>query len=613
MADVGAIVRSDQEQEAIAVFLREVNKDCAENGLSPVGTSTALMFLMARKFNAERAVILYRRYQYERQLYRLQELAPYDQPLSSELLGGKFTVLESRDAGGAAIAVFTASKHFPAATSHRTVIQGIAFQLDECLKSYETRKNGLVLLYDMTGSGYHNFDYGLARKVMDLLKGSYPARLKNVFIISPPLWFKAVLSFFMNFLQERLKERIEVVPREVLPQRLPESSIPESLGGSLKVDHLAWLNKCLESYSQTCQEKGGLNGAAKNFERLDGTVSNKFGALTFDQEAGLGSEGSLTVMEFIEHMMKQQRRGINLQFFNLKTNTASGSFQSTRLPENVKKNRYTDVLCLEETRVKLSNLDGQTTSNYIHANFMDGYKQARAYIATQGPLPHTKGDFWQMAWEQQVYVIVMITRCIERSRRKCIQYWPENNETQEFANVDVSHEETLEFEDHVERVFWMKHKRSGEKRRLVHFQMTSWPDFGVPSSAESCLHIVGLVREAQNDAVQALGSQWKGHPRGPPIIVHCSAGIGRTGTFCTIEVNVARLADVGKCEVFNTVKTLRTQRALTIQTPEQYEFCHLAVLEHALNMASTTQDEKEAITDFLGGWKMQRKNSSDTD
>jgi len=202
---------------------------------------------------------------------------------------------------------------------------------------------------------------------------------------------------------------------------------------------------------------------------------------------------------------------------------------------------------------------------------------------------------------------------MERGRMKCIQYWPENQETQQLATVDVSHEETLEFEDHVERVFWITHKRSGEKRRIVHFQMTSWPDFGVPSSAESCLHVVGLVREAQTDAVQALGLKWRGHPKGPPIIVHCSAGIGRTGTFCTIDVNVARLTDVGKCEVLNTVKQFRTQRALTIQTVEQYEFCHLAILEHALNMPSTRQEEKEAIRDFLEGWKMQRRDSSDTD
>jgi len=104
--------------------------------LSPVGTSTALMFLMARKFNAERAINLYKQYQYERHLYYLQEMAPYDEPLRSELLCGKFTVLNARDSGGAAIAVFTARDHFPAATSHRTVIQGIAFQLDECLKRY---------------------------------------------------------------------------------------------------------------------------------------------------------------------------------------------------------------------------------------------------------------------------------------------------------------------------------------------------------------------------------------------------------------------------------------------------------------------------------------------
>lgn len=161
-------------------------------------------------------------------------------------------------------------------------------------------------------------------------QGSYPARLKNVFIISPPLWFKAVLSVFMNFLQEKLKERIEVVPREALPQRIPESSIPESLGGYLKVDHLAWLNKCFESYSLTLQEKGSLNGEAKNLERHGGNVSNKVGTLAFDQEAGIGIEGALTVMEFIEHMMKLQRRGIKIQYFNLKTKAVAESFQSAR-------------------------------------------------------------------------------------------------------------------------------------------------------------------------------------------------------------------------------------------------------------------------------------------
>ena len=141
--------------------------------------------------------------------------------------------------------------------------------------------------------------------------------------------------------------------------------------------------------------------------------------------------------------------------------------------------------------------------------------------------------------------------------------------------------------------------------------MTSWPDFGVPSSAESCLHVVGLAREAQTDAVRALGSKWKGHPKGPPIVVHCGLGIGRTGIFCTINVNMARLSDVGKCDVFNTVKQFRAQRALTIQTVQQYEFCHLAILEHVLGMPSTSQEEKKAIRDFLEGWKMQQRDNTD--
>lgn len=134
----------------------------------------------------------------------------------------------------------------------------------------------------------------------------------------------------MNFLQEKLKERIEVVPKELLPQRIPESSIPQSLGGSLKVDHLAWLNKCLASYSQTLTENSSLNGGTKNFARHSETISNRVGSPAFSQEEGLRNEGALAVMEFIEHMMKLQRRGISMQFFNLKSKAVAGSFQSAR-------------------------------------------------------------------------------------------------------------------------------------------------------------------------------------------------------------------------------------------------------------------------------------------
>lgn len=143
--------------------------------------------------------------------------------------------------------------------------------------------------------------------------------------------------------------------------------------------------------------------------------------------------------------------------------------------------------------------------------------------------------------------------------------------------------------------------------------MTSWPDFGVPSSAESCLHILGLVRQAQASAVFALGSSWPGHPSGPPIVVHCSAGVGRTGTFCCIDINIERMKKQGKCEISNTVKYLRSQRAHMIQTPDQYEFCHLAVLEFALSLTTLSDSEKEEIARFLNEWRSAEDSSSESD
>lgn len=162
-------------------------------------------------------------------------------------------------------------------------------------------------------------------------KGGYPARLKNVFIISPPLWFRAFLTFFLNFLQEKLKERIEVVPKETLLQRFPESSIPESFGGTLKVDHLAWLNNCLMSYSETLAERNNCNGAVNDsIKRYSNKDLCKGDSSAFGQETGLRNEGALTVMEFMEHMMKLTRKGIQNEFVNVRRQTGTGNFQSAR-------------------------------------------------------------------------------------------------------------------------------------------------------------------------------------------------------------------------------------------------------------------------------------------
>ena len=139
-----------------------------------------------------------------------------------------------------------------------------------------------------------------------------------------------MLTVFSNFLQEKLKERIEVVPKEILPQRLPESSIPECLGGTLKVDHFAWLNKCLVSYSQALAENSTCNGGPKDFSRhTPNNYVRTVESSTFDQ-TGLTNEGALTVMEFVEHMMKLQRKGIKIEFINLKRQGGVGTFQSAR-------------------------------------------------------------------------------------------------------------------------------------------------------------------------------------------------------------------------------------------------------------------------------------------
>lgn len=120
-----------------------------------------------------------------------------------------------------------------------------------------------------------------------------------------------------------------------------------------------------------------------------------------------------------------------------------------------------------------------------------------------------------------------------------------------------------------------------QKRQVTHFQFLSWPDYGVPSSAASLIDFLRAVRNQQSMAVGSLGPRSRGLSPEPPIVVHCSAGIGRTGTFCSLDICLAQLEELGTLNVFQTVSRMRTQRAFSIQTPEQYYFCYKAILEFA--------------------------------
>ncbi len=245
-------------------------------------------------------------------------------------------------------------------------------------------------------------------------------------------------------------------------------------------------------------------------------------------------------------------------------------------------------MCYDHSRVLLNPEVNQTNSDYINANFVSGYRQPKAFIFSQGPLPKTFPDFWQLVWEQQVMVIVMTTRAVERHRTKCGQYWPEDvGEVLKAGDYNViSTEVESNGEDFIVTHLTLTNERSGEVRNICHFQFVSWPDYGVPDSAMSMLTFLQRVREKQAEFTASLveDGKWNGHELGPPMVVHCSAGIGRTGTFATLDMAIRKYEAVGKVDIRSTVEQIRSQRAFSIQMPDQYVFCHLAFLEYVLNM-----------------------------
>ncbi|ESO89817.1 hypothetical protein LOTGIDRAFT_218669 [Lottia gigantea] len=266
---------------------------------------------------------------------------------------------------------------------------------------------------------------------------------------------------------------------------------------------------------------------------------------------------------------------------------------AARKPENRNKNRYRDVSPYDHSRIVIE----KGEDDYINASLVQVPEANRRYILAQGPLEHTAGNFWQAVWEQESKAVIMLNRVIEKGTLKCHQYWP--------LGVDQHHEDEMLFEDvelkvtlleeedydnYTKRVLGLEDMETGDKREILHFHYTTWPDFGVPSSPTAFLNFLMSVRETG-----CLETDYG------PAFIHCSAGIGRSGTFCLVDsclVQIERERNMKCVDIRSMLIGMRSYRMGLIQTPDQLRFSYLAVIEggqRLLDLSDANSNVKQVL------------------
>ncbi|XP_063234398.1 tyrosine-protein phosphatase non-receptor type 11-like isoform X7 [Bacillus rossius redtenbacheri] len=363
------------------------------------------------------------------------------------------------------------------------------------------------------------------------------------------------------------------------------------VGGGEKFDSLSELiehykkNPMVETSGTVVHLKQPFNATRINASGIDSRVKElQLRVLTVplrsQKENGL-STGKAGFWEEFESLQQQECKHLFSRKEGQKTECRN-------------KNRYKNILPFDHTRVKLKDADPSVPgSEYINANYikpeedplMDGY--AKFYIATQGCLPSTVPDFWDMVWQENTRVIVMTTKEIERGKNKCTRYWPEEGQSKEYGKTSVRNLSEASTSDYTLREFIVVREGCEEERKVYHYHFQAWPDHGVPSDPGCVLNFLHDVN-ARQESIPGAG----------PVLVHCSAGIGRTGTFIVVDMILDQIKRQGlDCEIDiqRTTQMVRSQRSGMVQTEAQYKFVYLAVQHYIETVSQRLQAEQKSL------------------
>ncbi|KAJ8305908.1 hypothetical protein KUTeg_016453 [Tegillarca granosa] len=300
----------------------------------------------------------------------------------------------------------------------------------------------------------------------------------------------------------------------------------------------------------------------------DDTARESSGYYSFLSNKAI-SKNAIKIENFINYVEENKGKNGSIvsQFSNLLTGlqypAKVACFQQNK-PKN------------DATRVVLNR--PKEMSDYINASYINGYDSVKRYVASQGPMKGTEEDFWEMVYQLRSDKIVMLTNVFEEGKHKCVQYWPDKD-ILKFGTMSVQLKSVDRYADFTVRLLSIKQDGS-EWRKIRQFHFTAWPDRGVPKYASSLVQF--------RHKVLSMSTKGKG-----PLIVHCSAGIGRTGTFIALDILVAQARSTGQVDVYTCVETLRCQRVNMVQTAEQYLFLH-----HALEEALMCKTTATAASDF---------------